>query len=131
MLMSAGIFEFSRAFWYYNALDKATRDATRYMSEIPFTDYINTTNYNADLAIAKAIAVKTATDAGVPGVVAGNFSVSWNCAPPCGGNHPAWVSTAISGFSLTLGSTMPFAGVAGGTFGSVTLQPSTTIRYMN
>ena len=32
LLIAAGIFEFGRAFWYYNALAKAARDGARAMS---------------------------------------------------------------------------------------------------
>src|SRR2546427_6259762 len=55
LLITAGIFEFSRAFQYYDALAKATRDGARYMSAAPKATISSIAVSNAkDLVVAAA-----------------------------------------------------------------------------
>ncbi len=132
-LMSAGIFEFSRAFWYYNALDKSTRDAARYLSALPLTEYATTTKTTANVTAIKTLLVSTVNGANLnPALTSSNVSVSWSCTPPCGGGiQPTWVKVSITGYSITIGSSLPLIGMVNGNSASVTLQPATQMRFMN
>ncbi|MES2071436.1 MAG: TadE/TadG family type IV pilus assembly protein [Pseudomonadota bacterium] len=129
-LLSAGIFEFSRAFWYYNALDKATRDAARYVSALPATDLSTSSNVTAITTNAKTLVMTAVNGSNVsPALTSSNVSVSWDCTPPCAGiTKPTWVQVSITGYNITIGSTLPLIGMGSGT---VTLQPFTQMRYMN
>ena len=132
-LLSAGIFEFSRAFWYYNALDKSTRDAARYLSALPLTEYATTTKTTANVTAIKTLVVSTVNGANLnPALTSSNVSVTWDCTPPCGGGkQPVWVKVSITGYSITLGGTLPLIGMVSGNSSSVTLQPATQMRFMN
>ncbi len=132
-LLSAGIFEFSRAFWYYNALDKVTRDGARYLSALPLTEYATTTKTTANVTAIKTLVVDTVNGANLnPALTSSNVSVTWDCTPPCGGGkQPVWVKVSITGYSITLGGTLPLIGMVSGNSASVTLQPATQMRFMN
>ena len=130
-LLMAGIFEFARAFWYYNALSKSTRDAARFMSNISSTDIINNSNTNAAITTAKNLALITANGANVkPALTASNIDIKCDSGA-CNGTKPSNVTVSIINFSVTIGSLFPFVSVPGGNYGSKTLSPSTTMRYMN
>ena len=130
-LLMAGVFEFARAFWYYNALTKSTRDAARFMSNVSSTDIINSNNTNAAIATAKNLALITANGANVkPALTASNIDIKCDSAA-CNGTKPSNVTVTIINFSVTIGSLFPFLSVPGGNYGSKTLSPSTTMRYMN
>ncbi|MES2104107.1 MAG: TadE family protein [Pseudomonadota bacterium] len=131
-LLSAGIFEFSRAFWYYNALDKATRDGARYLSALPLTEYATTTKTTANVTAVQGVVVSAVNGSNlVPALKNSDVSVSWSCTPPCGGGiQPTWVKVSIS-YSITLGGTLPLIGMVSGNSRSITLQPATQMRFMN
>jgi Flp pilus assembly protein TadG len=126
LLIVAGIFEFGRAFQYYDALAKATRDGARYMSAAP-------------KATINSVAVGTAKDLVVAAVNAANVvpaltnaEVVVTCTPAAcvDGTAPTDIEVSISGYSITIGGVMPF--VSGTTsYTGVTLAPHTTMRYMN
>ena len=126
LLITAGIFEFGRAFQYYDALAKATRDAARYMSAAP-------------KATISSVAVSNAKDLVVTAANAANLSpilttaeVVVTCTPAAcaDGTAPTDVEVSISGYSINIGGVMPF--VSGTTsYTGVTLAPHTTMRYMN
>ena len=127
-LIAAGLVEFSRAFWYYNALDKATRDAARFMSSVPSVAITNSTQTATAVAIAKSLALITANGANVsPALTAANIDIKCDAAA-CTGAKPANVTVTIVNFSVTLGSLFPFVSVAGGSYGRATFAPSTTMR---
>ena len=126
LLITAGIFEFGRAFQYYDALAKATRDAARYMSAAP-------------KATISSVAVSNAKDLVVTAASAANLSpilttaeVVVTCTPAAcaDGTAPTDVEVSISGYSINIGGVMPF--VSGTTsYTGVPLAPHTTMRYMN
>lgn len=131
-LLCVGIFEFSRAFWYYNALDKATRDAARYLSALPATDLSNATKATASVATAKQLVVNSVNGSNInPALASSNVNVTWDCALPCGGVKPLWVKVGITGYTVKIGGTLPFIGVINGNYGNIPLQPATELRYMN
>ena len=121
VLIVAGIIEFGRVFWYYDALTKATRDGARYLS---------TSTLPLDTTVTKNIVVNAADAANVGDSVSGKVvdgNVSISCTPDC--NAPEYVTVAIgnpaTSYSVALGEWLPFAGSA-----TITLQPYTTMRYM-
>jgi Flp pilus assembly protein TadG len=126
LLITAGIFEFGRAFLYYDALAKATRDGARYMSAAP-----KATISSVAVTDAKNLVVAAANAANLKPVLA-NGDVVVTCTPAAcaDGTAPTDVEVSISGYSITIGGVMPF--VSGTTsYTGVTLAPHTTMRYMN
>lgn len=132
--LMAGIFEFGRAFWYYDALTKATRDGARLMSVVP------NTAIDTGVTAATAQVVNVVTNAGVPDFDADNVSVTClnaaygeiACAnvsvtPPVAA--PWGVRVQIVGYGMTIGQFIPFLIGANSNY-TATLAPHTTMRYM-
>jgi Flp pilus assembly protein TadG len=126
----AGIVEFGRTFWYYDALSKATRNAARAVS----------VSNPASLASSAVGAAKTsvnaaAASAGVPSFSTANVNVvclnSAMTVIVCadGSPGPAGVRVSVTGYSVFLGSTIPFLVGAANTY-SINLTPATTMPYM-
>ena len=124
LMFVAGIVEFGRAFWYYDALTKATRDATRYLSNIRVGALValDTATQNQ----AKTMVVNAASLAQVPGFSAADVTVS--CEPNC--DVPVYVKVAINAYPMTIGSWIPIFLPVGSTTWNTTLSPSTSMRYM-
>jgi Flp pilus assembly protein TadG len=126
LLITAGIFEFGRAFQYYDALAKATRDGARYMSTVP-----KATISSVAVSDAKNLVVSAANAANVAPALT-NTEVVVTCTPAAcaDGTAPTDVEVSISGYSINIGGVMPF--VSGTTsYTGVPLAPHTTMRYMN
>lgn len=122
----AGIIEFGRIFWYYDALTKATRDSARFLSN---TRLSTTVAIDSSLiADAKTIVNDAATLAQVP-----NFSSAYvvvACDTPCDAS-PSYVNVSVNAYTITIGSWIPFFAPNGTlTAWSVNLSPSTSMRYM-
>ena len=131
LMIMAGVFEFSRAFWYYNALDKSTRDAARFMSAVTSIDITNSSNTASAVATAKSLALLTANGANIsPPLTASNIDIKCDAAA-CTGTKPSNITVTIINFSIKIGRFFPFVLVPGGNYGDTTLSPSTTMRYMN
>jgi Flp pilus assembly protein TadG len=122
-LIGAGIVEFGRAFWYYDAMLKGTRDAARYLSVVP------TTTLAGAGTTARQMVVRAATAGGVPAFSDAHVTVS--CAPTaCGAAVlPTDISsvTVSTQYALGVGSVFPFVG---GGASTVTLTPHTTMPYL-
>jgi Flp pilus assembly protein TadG len=126
----AGIIEFGRAMWYYDAVLKGTRDAARYLSAIPAAQLADATA----LTTATNIAVQASAAGGVPAFTSANVSIS--CAPT------ACTSIVLPGdvvqvtvsaqYPLGIGALLPFIGAAAAADGgyAVTLAPRTTMPYL-
>lgn len=127
LLLLAGTWEFGRAFAYYDALAKGTRDAARYMS-VAKKATINSTY----VGNAKDI-VKAAADAAkVPGFDTSNVVVtcldaSYNDTTCADGTAPGGVRVEITGYSISIGGTIP---LIGNSVRIINLTPRTTMRYM-
>ena len=126
LIIVAGIIEFGRVFWYYDALTKATRDSARFLSN---TRLSTTVAVDSSLiAEAKTIVNDAATLAQVP-----NFSSAYvvvACDTPCDAS-PSYVNVSVNAYTITIGSWIPFFAPNGTlTAWSVNLSPSTSMRYM-
>lgn len=132
LLMIVGaIIEFGRIFWYYDALTKATRDGARQMSlakTIDAGDIQDTVVTAANNA--RVSPVLTSANVGVECLDADFTAVS--CPADAGDPPPANVRVSIVGFNVTIGGWIPIFMPTDGTndFGTVSLSPQTTMRYM-
>lgn len=130
LLLAAGIVEFGRALWYYDALAKGTRDAARYMSTVPVDLLQNSRDE------AQSIVVAAGATARVPDVGAGNVTVACdtpanaNCSGLAKASDVRTITVSVS-YPMVLGEWIPFMPVAAdATSFSITLSPHTTMRYM-
>lgn len=127
-LIVAGIVEFGRALWYYDALAKATRDGARYMSTAP-----KLVVYNTAMTTAKTMVVDEANAANVsPVLTAANVQVTCLDAAfqPFGCNDaapPINVRVEIINYNVTVGGWMSFVLPSGGV---ASFTPRSTMRYM-
>jgi Flp pilus assembly protein TadG len=127
LVLMAGMFEIGRAFWYYEALTKATRDAAR-----SFSVASKASIKSQGVKSAKDTVVNAATAAGLP-----NFNTSYvtvTCLDTsyadsaCNdGFAPGGVRVEITGYTIDIGGMIPLIGSA---MRTLLLQPSTTMRYM-
>lgn len=126
LIIVAGVIEFGRAFWYYNALTKATRDGARFMSEV------STEKIGDSLADAEDLVIAAANAANVPGFDRGNVEVTCDGAACANGTAPEVVRVEITDYEVTIGGWIPIFLPTGGGVTSFTseLAPSTTMRYM-
>ncbi|MBI3284992.1 MAG: pilus assembly protein [Burkholderiales bacterium] len=136
-LLAAGIFEFSRAFWYYNALDKATRDPARYLSALTAAEFSNSASLSAAITLAKTMAVNASCGAGMKlpdgscALTTANVEVTCDGSACSSSSKPDHVTVRIINYSVKIGANLPFVGVVGDNYGDVSLHPSTSMQYMN
>lgn len=129
LLVTIGITEIGRAFWYYNALQKATRDAARYLSTQPWD------TSGDPIGVAQAMVQNNAVSAGVPEKDANNvaledtvevsgFSGNWGSGPTA----PEYITVAVDNYRMhwiwSLGAPLPQPG------GNSGLRVQTTMPYM-
>jgi Flp pilus assembly protein TadG len=125
LMIVAGIIEFGRTFWYYDALVKSTRDAARYVSNTrvsPGVGVNDTIKANARTMVADAV-----NAAKVPA-----FSTSYVdvVCDPADCVAPTYVTVSIIDYPVTIGGWIPIIVSTGATTWSATLSPATTMRYM-
>jgi len=126
-LLLAGTYEFGRAFAYYDALSKGTRDAARYMSVAK-----KATINSSSVSNAKDIVKNAADNAKVPGFARSNVVVtcldaSYNDSTCVDGNAPGGIRVEITGYAINIGQTIP---LIGSSVRNINLTPRTTMRYM-
>lgn len=125
----AGIFGFGRAFWYYDALNKATRDGARALSVAAKASIAS-----QGVAAARQVVLDAALAAGVPDFTSANIAVSCLTATFAAGtctdgSAPGGVKVQITGYTMTIGQYIPFLIGATRTY-AAPLAPQTTMRYM-
>lgn len=125
LMIVAGIVEFGRTFWYYDALAKATRDGARFLSNAREDTAVA---LNAShISQAKTMVESAAILAQVPGFNSGYVTVT--CDSACGAT-PTYVTVSVD-YSVTIGGWIPiFMPTGATTTWSATLSPETTMRYM-
>lgn len=124
LMFVTGIIEFGRAFWYYDALNKATRDAARYLSNTRVSALVALDTATQDQA--KQMVVDAATFAQVPSFTTADVDLV--CEPNC--DAPVYVIVGIDAYPITIGGWIPVLLPVGSTTWSSTLSPSTAMRYM-
>ena len=127
LLIVAGIVEFGRTFWYYDALTKSTRDAARYVSNTrasvtPPVGVNDTIKDNAKLMVVNAV-----NAAKVPGFSTSNVNV---VCDPTDCVAPIYVTVSISGYSIPIGGWIPIIFYTGTSAWVARPTPATTMRYM-
>lgn len=125
----AGIVEFGRCFWYYDALSKATRNAARTLAVSS-----PATIASVSVAAARTEVNAAAASARVPGFSTSNvevacLDVNMGAITCTDGSAPVGVRVSITGYAVFLGSTLPFLVGASNTY-NLNLAPSTTMPYM-
>ena len=137
LLLVAGIVEFGRAFWYYDALTKATRDGARMLSVAERATF--STGTFIDDARDRVVQAANAANVQPPLTTA---HVAITCLSEgfgtigCGdgAGAPSNVRVEISGYTIDIGGMIPFLSPTGGAstvYSGVALAPQTTMRYMN
>lgn len=143
LLLVAGIVEFGRAFWYYDALTKATRDGARYLSTANRMDIASPT-FVSDTAQRVADIANTANLR--PALATGDVTITCmdskfdpmacsNVGSPTVPNSDPlrYVQVAITGYRIDIGGMFPFlppGSSQGKAYRDVGLEPQTTMRYM-
>lgn len=143
LMIVAGIIEFGRTFWYYDALTKATRDGARFLSmSAPVFITINGTATpvidGAKITEATDLVVNAARAANVPNSNNLNIEVECYPTPDCEAATPDYVTVRIDAYPISIGGWMPFFIPTGTTTPTTattspwsrTLSPYTTMRYM-
>lgn len=121
LLLTVGITEIGRAFWYYSALQKAVRESARCISMVEWN-----TAASSEYQACRDMMLDDIDNAGVP-----NFSSSYVSVEPDawggGDGPPAAVRVRIQGYPITwlwgLGGTFQPGGVA-------QMSVSATMPYM-
>ena len=124
LMIVAGVIEFGRTFWYYDALTKATRDGARFLSNARESEEfaLNATHINT----AESMVVDAATSARVPDFDGSHVTIT--CDSTCS-LAPTYITVSVS-YPITIGGWIPIFVPIGATTWSATLSPSTTMRYM-
>ena len=129
LLIAAGIFEFGRSFWYYNALAKATRDGARAMSVAPAATIATVGEVSA-----KSLVLSAANGANLrPALLDAHVDVRCDGGACSDGTVPVDVRVAITGYTIDIGGLFPFISASNYhvvRFPGVPLAPHTTMRYM-
>lgn len=124
LMIVAGIIEFGRTFWYYDALVKSTRDGARYLSNVRASTSIALDATLQDQA--KNMVVDAVSAAQVPNFKKSNVAIV--CAPDC--TAPIYISVRINAYPVVIGGWIPILTTTGATTWGVSLSPSTSMRYM-
>jgi Flp pilus assembly protein TadG len=125
----AAIVGFGCAFWYYDALAKATAAAAREMSVSAKASIASLGVPNARKQVVDAVAA-----AGVPDFASANVDIAclasdFSDAPCTDGVAPGGVRVRVVGYRISIGQIVPFLLGTSSSYGA-TLSPQTTMRYM-
>lgn len=131
LLMAGVIVELGRAFWYYDALAKSTRDAARLLSMAAPESFATD-----GIPSAEALVVNAAHAAGVPAALDAD-DVAVTCydvdyrEKACADDDPPYYLRVDVSYVLTIGDLFPVVFPTGSLAPlPVTLAPATTMRYM-
>lgn len=134
LIVVAGIIEFGRAFWYYDAVTKATRDGARFlsMSRVSTTVALDSALETSAIAMVK----NTADMARVPNFLATDVTVICDYDAGTGSGTscstasytPDYVTVSVA-YPVKIGEWIPFVTLVNAPW-NVTLSATTTMRYM-
>jgi Flp pilus assembly protein TadG len=119
LLLAAGTIEFGRAFYQYNTLSKAVREAARYMASKP---YNSTERTNAARMAVYGNVTGTGT-AILPGLTTSNIVVTPRAGGTSETDPPHWVAVAVTNYNFEsmIPQLVPI---------SVVFTPSVEMRYV-
>lgn len=137
LLVIAGAIGFGRAYWYADALTKATRDGARFMSTWAFSASGVQLGISGGVVPAQTLTLNSANAANVTPLLTADTHIKVECldasftAVNCNitATKPANVRVSITNFNINVSDWFPFIG--GADFGNIGLAPHTTMRYMN
>lgn len=137
LLVVAGAVEYGRAFWYYDGLSKATRDAARYLTMVACYSGEEESVCNARLVnmvgFAETMVTTAATEAGISDFNAANVEVRCDgspCSSAAAVRGSTHVTVAIVDYGIRLGEWMPLGYLGEAVGYNLGIQPYTTMRYM-
>ena len=124
LIIVSGLVEFGRAFWYYDALDKATRDGARFLSG----SRVNSTVALDSGLIGQAedMVVDASISAGMTDFKAKYVAII--CDTACSGT-PSYITVSVA-YPITIGGLIPIFLTTGTATWDATLSPYTTMRYL-
>lgn len=131
LLIVAGVVEFGKTFWYYDALAKATRDGARLMSRAD-KDAIEEAKVAAEGLVVNAVnAAKVSPTLTSANVSVQCLNVSYGSQGCTDGLVPYHVRVTIVNYTVDIGDWIPFITESGAiSWNDIALSPSTTMRYM-
>ncbi|HJW01849.1 MAG TPA: TadE family protein [Azospira sp.] len=135
LLVIAGLAEFGRVIWYYDALAKATRDGARSLSLVTRTDWSDNTARGAALTAAQTLVVNAAAAANLPALASSNVQVQCDSGSGfnnCSSTFPNYVRVAVVNYGVDLGDLFPLITVERNAWSvtTVSLRPVTAMPYM-
>lgn len=134
----AGIVEFGRTFWYYDALSKGTRDGARFLSNVSVDSLGDLaesatapSDCDSDAApiTANRIVYCAAIAANVPEFDISNANVRCDASACVNGVKPNYITVSIESYPVTIGGLIPFILPTGDGW-TLNLSPETTMRYI-
>ena len=127
LMIVSGIVEFGRAFWYYDALAKSTRDGVRFLSESKTVSPPPAIDETLKSQVRDMV-VAEATAANVPGLLPSDVEVDCD---PADCNAPTYVTVRIDAYPIIICGWIPVFMPTGTTTQWISkVSPYTTMRYM-
>jgi Flp pilus assembly protein TadG len=132
LLIVAGIVEFGRTFWYYDALAKATRDGARLMATANSDGILAAKGLAEDFIVIAANSARVSPPiTSVDNVLIECLDAAYGIQNCTDGVAPTHVRVSITNFNISIGEWIPFITESGVTsWNNITLSPSTTMRYL-
>lgn len=135
LLVIAGLAEFGRVIWYYDALAKATRDGARSLSVVVKSDWTDNTDRGNAITAAKTLVVNAAAAANLPALASSNVQVQCDNGSgfaACSSTFPNYVRVAVVNYGVNLGDLFPIITVDRDAWSvtTISLQPYTVMPYM-
>lgn len=135
LLVIAGLAEFGRVIWYYDALAKATRDGARSLSLVARTDWSDNSVRSAAATAAQTLVVNAAAAANLPTMATTNVQVQCDSGSGFGGcssTFPNYVRVAIVNYGVNLGDLFPIITTDRDAWSvtTISLRPYTVMPYM-
>jgi Flp pilus assembly pilin Flp len=138
LIIVAGIVEFGRAFWYYDALTKATRDGARFLSNVPVVNIPSLASgtepadcHGEYIPAADTLVYCAAKEANVPSFSINNVDVLCDDVKcEVGMDPPVYITVKIINYQIVIGELIPFITSMGVANWTANLTPETTMRHM-
>lgn len=132
LLIVAGVVEFGKTFWYYDALAKATRDGARLMATADKAAIVAAKSRAESLVVIAANSARLSpTITSADNVLVECLDAVYGVQNCTDGVAPSNVRVTIVNFSVDIGEWIPFITETDVIrWNDITLSPSTTMRYI-